>query len=436
MPDSRIVIASSQGNTIQLKPGVNLRIGEQDLESDFDPLTTLERDLLILASSIYSSDLAFRRGEREIFTRSINVTIPVTNRALFNSIRDDIRSSLYRLSDDAWNLDFVQHEGIPEAYQKWSDSSGEKVLLFSGGLDSYAAALELGYAKTRVRLVSHVTGNRISANAQQQLFQILDNKFPSLFRRNAVRVGAVSKPGDGYPFPSDAQRENTQRTRSFLFLALAGIVARRIGSKDVIMIAENGQMAIHLPLTAARISAFSTHTAHPEFVSIMSKILETLLSYQVNIYNPYLYMTKAEIVKRALGADSNTIASTVSCWQSARPGPRSHSHSHCGECIPCLIRRIANEANGIKLEEYNRDLLSEEISSLDESDKGRRNFIELAEFVKFFEQAKSEAEILMQYPELLNPYIDSQKAIDLHFRFAKQARAVFNNYKNLSSLVS
>lgn len=198
------------------------------------------------------------------------------------------------------------------------------------------------------------------------------------------------------------------------------------------MIAENGQMAIHLPLTTGRISAFSTHTAHPEFVYCMNQILKNVLCFNMNIINPFLYKTKAEVVS-ILKNDFNTIEHTVSCWKSARM--TGHSY-HCGECIPCLIRRIANEFNGIILDEFNRDLLSEVITNLDENDSGRRNLLELAEFVRFFETTVSEAEITEQYPELLNECIDAKRAIEMHRRFAKQARTVFNNYKNLTSVVS
>ena len=55
--------------------------------------------------------------------------------------------------------------------------------------------------------------------------------------------------------------ENSQRTRSFLFLVLGALAARRAGHIEIVYLAENGQMAIHLPLTQGRIGAFSTHTA-------------------------------------------------------------------------------------------------------------------------------------------------------------------------------
>jgi 7-cyano-7-deazaguanine synthase in queuosine biosynthesis len=199
------------------------------------------------------------------------------------------------------------------------------------------------------------------------------------------------------------------------------------------MIAENGQLAIHLPLTAARISAFSTHTAHPEFVYNMSKILQTALSYDIRIQNPYLYMTKAEVVAAALSNDHDVIERTISCWRSAR---LPANQTHCGFCVPCLIRRIANEFNGILLNEYGRDIFSEHIALLPADDDAKRNFVELAEFVRFFEQALSPAELLAEYPDLVNEHIDAMQAIAMYHRFAQEARTVFNRYPHLSSLVA
>lgn len=416
-----------------LKPGANLRTGERDLASAFGSLTSLEQDLLTLAAAIYACDIAFKRGEREDFTRSIQLDIPVVNQALLRSIQDKIVYALYKLSDDVWEIEFTNRSGTPEAYKKWPKENEEKVLLFSGGVDSFAAAVQLGYSGDKVHLVSHITANRTVSRAQDTLFGYLETNFPGRFCRSPVRVGGVNKAKEGYPFPSDLEREDTQRTRSFLFLTLAGIVARRIGTREIIMIAENGQLAIHLPLTAARISAFSTHTAHPEFVDVMSSILQMALSHDIRIQNPYLYMTKAEVVSTALSKDLNMIERTISCWRSSR---LPASQTHCGSCIPCLIRRIANEFNGVMLNEYGRDIFSEDVASLAPDDDAKRNFVEMAEFVRFFEQTMPEAEILMEYPELVNENVDAAQAIGMYQRFAKEARSVFNRYPHLSSVVA
>ncbi len=243
--------------------------------------------------------------------------------------------------------------------------------------------------------MSHITGNQNISRSQASLFEYLNSTFPSQFNRTSIRVGGVNRTQDGYPFPTDQAREESQRTRSFLFLTLAGIAARRIGAKDVIMIAENGQLAIHLPLTAARISAFSTHTAHPEFIEIMTNILRAVLSFNIRIHNPFLYMTKAEVVRTIQRNEATMVPTTISCWMSARI---TGGYTHCGVCIPCIIRRIANECNGIKVDEYSRDILSEDIANLDPNDIGRRNLVELAEFVRFFRTANAQSYIWRAWP--------------------------------------
>ena len=357
-----------------IKPGTNLRTGENDLSRVFGPLLTIEKDALRVASAIYACDLAFRRGEREEFTRAIELTIPVVNRELFNSVREEITYALYTLSDDTWQINFTQDISTNVTFQAYMPYEG-KVLLFSGGIDSFAAAMGLGFAKENVQLVSHVTANHVVSNAQETIYSYLQNKFPGQFERTVIHAGGVNKDPKGFPFPIDEDREETQRTRSFLFLTFAAIVARRRTINDIIMIAENGQMAIHVPLTAARIGAFSTQTAHPEFINSMNLILSKLFTFNFNIHNPFLYLTKGEVVQSSLLKDIDAISQTVSCWRSTRlSGPKTH----CGECIPCYIRRIANEANNILIDEYDRNVFLENVKKLKPDDIGKRNLMELA----------------------------------------------------------
>lgn len=66
---------------------------------------------------------------------------------------------------------------------------------------------------------------------------------------------------------------------------------------QVVYIAENGQMAIHLPLTQARIGAFSTHTAHPEVLAKAEYFFSEALGLTFHIRNPYVHQTKGEVTK-------------------------------------------------------------------------------------------------------------------------------------------
>ena len=323
---------------LYLKPGENLYTGERYLQSSFGDPTSLEIDILNLASSVYACDIAFKRGKRENLIRHFELTIPVVNLAVFNEILGDLSYALYRLSHDAWNIRFIQRDGRTEATQAWPDNTPGKVLLFSGGLDSFAAAVKYGSEERNVSLVSHVTANQVVASSQKSLYEFLQKIFPKIFKRTEVRVNGRDRSAYGFPFPRDQEREETQRTRSFLFLSLAGLVARRRGIHDIVVIAENGQMAIHLPLSAARISAFSTHTAHPEFVHVMGKILSKLLNHSIQIENPFLYQTKAEVVETIAKEYQDALTQTVSCWKASRV---SGGKNHYGFCIPCIVRRLS-----------------------------------------------------------------------------------------------
>jgi 7-cyano-7-deazaguanine synthase in queuosine biosynthesis len=418
--------------TLYLQPGINITTGERVFSQIFGTLTSLEEDLLILASAIFACDLAFKRGQRENVPRKIELTVPVINHAAFNSILDELRYTLLVLSHDAWDIRFIRKIGTPESSRNWSKDVTGKVLLFSGGLDSFAAAILYGEAGENVQLVSHITANRVVSSSQETLFAYLQDRFSNQFNRIAFRISGRSKPAAGFPFPSDRDREESQRTRSFLFLSLAALTARRRGLSDVILIAENGQMAIHLPLTAGRISAFSTHTAHPEFVHEMGNLLSTLLSHPIHIENPFLYQTKGEVIRNLLENHQATFKDTVSCWKASRV---TSAHNHCGICIPCLVRRIAVEAQGYEISEYQRDILREDVGELSPEDDGKRNLMDLLEFVHIFNSSVTQASLENLYPELINEWIDTARAVEMYRRFAAEAHSVVEHYPLISELV-
>lgn len=418
-------------DTLYLQPGINVTTDERVFSNALGTPTSLEVDLLNLASAIFACDLAFKRGQREGVARTVELTVPVVNLAAFNNILEDLRYTLYVLSHDAWDLRFIQRDGTPESSRKWSQGKAGKVLLFSGGLDSFAAAILYGEAGENIQLVSHITANRVVSTSQETLCNYLQDKFSGQFDRIAFRVSGRSKQAIGFPFPGDREREESQRTRSFLFLSLAALVARRKGLSDIVLIAENGQMAIHLPLTAGRISAFSTHTAHPEFVHEMGNLLSTLLSCSIHVENPFLYQTKAEAIRGVLANHQAILRDTVSCWKASRV---TSAHNHCGVCVPCLVRRIAVEAHGIEVAEYQRDIFREGVEGFPPDDEGKRNLMDLLEFVYSFNGGASQAHLEYSYPELVNEEIDAVRAVEMYRRFAAEAHSVIERYPLIREL--
>jgi 7-cyano-7-deazaguanine synthase in queuosine biosynthesis len=406
--------------------GQNLFTGERELKKTFGPLTSLEADLLLVASGIFAIDRATRRGERENICREIEVTIPVVNFGRLYPLLTLLERVLYHLSNDAWSIKLIQQNGQPEETVGATNVPG-RTLLFSGGLDSFAAAVEYGKDSVPTYLVSHQTRNNVTNQAQASLSKLLTQ---SGYKLPHVSVFVSSKSGGlGDPLHDE---ENTQRTRSFLFLVLGAIVARRRCHREIVMLAENGQLAVHLPLTVARVGALSTHTAHPTVLSLMKGFLNQALQADFEVHNPYVHMTKREVVAKLYSTLPSAIPIANSCWRNARLAKRA---THCGDCIPCFVRRIAIECCGTDPTTYARDPWIEKFSDLQPDDIARRNLSDLAEFASVFRVAKDE-EIMSVWPDLYSDDINAQEVILMYRRFAEDVKEIFSRYTGLQPLVA
>jgi 7-cyano-7-deazaguanine synthase in queuosine biosynthesis len=348
---------------------------------------------------------------------------------VFRAVKAHLEYILFFLSSDTWRLRFAQSGGQAEGGTKWPAASGS-VLLFSGGLDSFAGALHLAERGTPLILVSHVTANHDTSKAQTALARVVRRRLRAT-EHLQIRVGCRDASGKGFAFPHDANREDTQRTRSFVFVVLAALAARRRGFREIVMLAENGQMAVNLPLTTARVGGFSTHTAHPEFMVRMSDVLTETLGFDIALQNPFLYETKAEVVARIRPDLRKPILASVSCWR-ARRGRTVPLH--CGECVPCLIRRIALEYNGLS-EAYERDLLAEDLAQPAIDDTGKRNLLELAQFVASVRGSTTQASLEDSHPELINESFDAAKAGGMYRRFSAEATTVFGRYPQIAGIL-
>jgi hypothetical protein len=244
-----LLTSSSPGAPSKLTIGKNVSVGTRPLQNRFGALTSLETDFLSVASVIYAADLAVKRNEREDFVRTIELKLPVVNLAAFNAVKAEFEQILRVLSCDNWTLRFQAAVGTPEPNRKWPKTKGT-TLLFSGGLDSFAGACDLLKHREETFLVSHITHNRPVADSQKKLVSAIGHHYRVSTSHMPLMVSC--RTNRNFPFPQDSLREETQRTRSFLFVALAAVAARLNGSRRILVMAENGQFAIHLPLTAAR----------------------------------------------------------------------------------------------------------------------------------------------------------------------------------------
>lgn len=349
-------------------PSPNVRLRIQDISRRLVAnIPDVLVDLLEVASYVYAADSAIPRGGKtdarmgSRWRRKLRFVIPVRCPEVWasTSISSALVETLSFLSDDDYELEFIALKERP-AMQSYLEFSGEnieaftpdEVILFSGGLDSFAGTVEelIAHRKS-VALVSHRSASKIAA-AQKDLVKELRA------RLGAARVLHVPVWAD---LDGSLSRELTHRTRSFLFAALGAVTARLFGL-DRIVFFENGIVSLNLPPVAQVVGARATRTTHPQALAGFRKVLAALLGRPFEVANPYSWLTKREVVERiaALGF-GDLIRHTRSC---ARVHDMTILHPHCGHCSQCLDRRFAILAAGLEQEDpeeaYRVDLFTGE----------------------------------------------------------------------------
>lgn len=377
-------------------------------------LNDREMDLAETAGHIFAIDLACSRGRGDVaWARSIEAHLPVREPDFWNAAAPRLEATFGDFTQDRLRLQFHPEAQPADAPRQRASafSPFDAVALISGGVDSFVGGLVLVDAKRRPLGVSHTAAGAIT-HAQAGVADAITARFPDF-----ERVGLTAqKYGATFPHP-----EPSQRSRSFLFLSIASVAAAVGGTPDV-FINENGIMAIHLPMTAARAGSLSTHTASPSVLERLQMTLADVLGAPIEIQNNLLSYTKPEVVNigRSLGAE-NDLAGTVSCWSIGRTG------RHCGICAPCLMRRISFELHGMPDVAYDEDAFND-VGVL-HNEFACDNVTHLVRIVRDLE-AKSDLNLQLEYPELLNggSRLTLAETLDLHRRWAREASQVLGNH--------
>ncbi len=201
--------------------------------------------------------------------RHFRFVVPVRNPILWSrpDLLGALTDTLAFMSEDDFGFEFVQHNA-PAPFARYLDLGPargkqfalDEVLLFSGGMDSLCGALtELQeHPRKRLLLVSHQSSTKM-ATRQKALATALHERFPERVLHVPVRAGIT----DVTP------REFTQRTRSFLFSAIAA--AAGAGQRRILFY-ENGVVSFNLPIAGQIIGARASRTTHPRTLSATSRL--------------------------------------------------------------------------------------------------------------------------------------------------------------------
>ena len=368
-------------------------------------------DWLEILSHLFAVDIACERGYGDVdWTRSIVVWLPVRDPDFWATHRAAIEGIWTDLTSDELDLRFEQAQDPAQAPRMAKAEFGKHdcVVLLSGGQDSFVGTLDLIDAGARPLLLSHSASGAINA-AQNATEAILRAKLPAIQR---VKLGAAKARDRHFP-----GMESSQRSRTFLFVGAAALDAALGGCRRVYL-NENGVMALHLPLTAARVGSLSTHTASPPILERMRALASEVLGADLSVDNRLVNMTKPEVVGRAVAlGHGGDMSQTVSCWQIGR------TRVHCGICAPCLLRRVSCAHHGIADVPYKIDMF-DDVASLEDS-RARDNLTHFISLVEDLHEL-SDVELEYEYPELLGgaPALTLPDAIALHRRWAAEAASV------------
>lgn len=342
-PDTINLVNYSVNN---LEP--NVTIGYDGFVTDPKSLSNRVLDLLQIAAMIFCADRMARRGERDSITnqawaRSFLFHISVLDYEFWNTnnVKELLSEALcFMTGDRSYEFDFSKAEKghlkekkyqqlslFSEESYKVSDIDEYDVALFSGGLDSLAGILEkLVEENRRIITVSHKSSNTVT-HLQNRIIEKLNQDYdgrvlPYGFTCHNKRIASI---------------EETQRTRMFLFSAIAFAICQCF-NKHNFYVFENGVTSLNFSVQTDVINARASRTTHPKTLGLLKKFYR-LLDGSFEIITPYYRKTKEEIIKVFQKLNRlDMIASAVSCSSTRN---NSSMIPHCGCCSQCIDRRLA-----------------------------------------------------------------------------------------------
>lgn len=351
---------------IEGQPGQLLRIGLPHFVKNVYHLPPRILDLLEVASYVFAADRYISRGlkdalEYHAWARHIEFRIRVRDHEFWSqpAVTKALSDTLTFMTGDA-EYTFHFEPGHLTPATSLFDRPGFSidianvqvaVTLFSGGLDSLCGAIDLlSSGDEKVVLVSHQSQPG-TVRTQRALVEALQNKYRDRLLH--------------YPFTCTLRgvraREETQRTRSFLYTSIAYAIASAY-SQHSFSVYENGVTSINLPRREDLSNARASRTTHPQSMAKMASLLSLIDEQEFSIHLPYIFKTKAEILQRLQSCSPDLISSTVSC--SRRFDVKGHA-THCGRCFQCIDRRIAAYAVCAEAQDhrglYTYDIITEPI---------------------------------------------------------------------------
>lgn len=293
-------------------------------------------DFCSIAMAIAAVDeSASRKTSADGWTRVLKVEIQLAEPLMWQNQIPALEKTLRFLTGDFWSISLTSGGEPPPDVKSPKYFKADCVSLLSGGVDSLVGAIDLCSSGKKPILVSKlVSGDSVFQTESASRLVPTENHIQW-----------------SYNSRSTSQGEKSTRARSIIFFAYAALVASSLASqrslkkKVPIYVPENGFISLNLPLTPLRMGTLSTKTTHPIYLQGLQGIWDGV-GINAELLPPfdYRFRTKGEMLDRCSNKVllAELIGKSTSC---GRYGV--YNHSHCGRCVPCLVRRAAFLRAGI-----------------------------------------------------------------------------------------
>jgi 7-cyano-7-deazaguanine synthase in queuosine biosynthesis len=369
-------------------------------------------DLYNIALVVYVSDLHFKRKPK-IGYRSIHVLMSVFDKARWDLVKNHLESTLRDLMNgDIVLFDFVQRKPLAPPFSH-SRHDTRVASLFSGGLDSLAGAKWLLDNNMKPILISHCSEHTICA-VQARLAEAVSKL--SGGKVEFCRISARK---------TFQQNETSQFSRSFLYLTLAAIFALELKLAKIFVF-ENGVISVNLPISPGRVFG-NTRTTHPAFLIAYEELLKKAFSAEINVVNPFLELTKGEVVK-LLNHDGyrGLVRASISCSERGHmrfDRIKTSEVTHCGKCLPCIIRRASVHHAGVwdYDAKYEVDLTAVYRAI---SPDAIKIVVQLLDFGNRFQGCRSDSDAIFEWGQLrVHENIDPSPIVAMYRRSVSEFRS-------------
>lgn len=283
-------------------------------------------DFVTIALSVAASDLSCEREKSEDgWTRQIELKVYLCNPESWRTQYELLEKAFRFLTGDIWKFEFVNNGVQAPNSIIPLEIDADCVSLLSGGMDSLIGAIDLITDGLKPCFVSQ----EAKGDVEKQI------AFTSQLAPSQQHFRWKN------PISLNGRNESSTRGRSIIFLGYALLAANTLSkwrtSTVDIYVPENGFISLNIALNSGRLGSLSTKTTHPVFLGLIQDIWNNL-GINAKIVTPYQFKTKGEMLQECKNQDlvQSLVCNTTSCGKYL-----THGRTHCGRCVPCMVRRAA-----------------------------------------------------------------------------------------------